>query len=237
MLASWFHYTGRNWQVYVHDDGTLGAAHEEAIKSVLPSTIFVRKPDADSEMQAALSGYDLCLKARDHYAPSLKFFDAWHYSDEKPYLVIDTDILFYDRPDMMLNWTDGELAGSWFMDDLATSYVISPDEFYELAATKMWPKVNSGICMVQPGMIDLEFTERMLAESNLLKRRGWTHEQGFFAMNASRVNEGGRLPSDLYEITLGTTRNPAADCRHYVGAVRDQFYSEGIRHLKKCLLK
>jgi hypothetical protein len=99
---------------------------------------------------------------------------------------------------------------------------------------KLWRKVNSGLCLLTKATIDLEFCERALGETSILKGHVWRIEQTLFALCASR-GKGGLLPP-IYEVSLGKYAAPDAVARHYVGAVRDRFYGEGLKRLRGVLL-
>jgi len=51
---------------------------------------------------------------------------------------------------------------------------------------------------------------------------------------AARHGKGGLLPRK-YEVSLGKDAAPDAVSRHYVGAVRDRFYAEGLERLNTVL--
>jgi hypothetical protein len=60
-------------------------------------------------------------------------------------------------------------------------------------------------------------------------------EQTLFALCASRFGKGGLLPKH-YEVSLKRRAHPDAIARHYVGAVRDRFFGEGLKRLREELL-
>jgi hypothetical protein len=94
--------------------------------------------------------------------------------------------------------------------------------------------VNSGLCLVAKEAIDFEFCDRVLGETSILKGNLWRVEQTLFALCASRHGKGGLLPK-TYEVSL--TRHASENCvaRHYVGAVRDRFFGEGLKRLREVL--
>jgi hypothetical protein len=148
---------------------------------------------------------------------------------------LDTDVLFFSKPVDMLEWVDGKSGGSWFNEDVAEASLVSPEEALAKWNVRLIRRVNSGVCLVEAGTVDLDFCEQVLRESGLLGGLLWRVEQTLFALCASRAGRGGLLPS-TYEVSLGSRRAPEAICRHYVGAVRDRFYAEGVRELAGVLL-
>jgi hypothetical protein len=83
--------------------------------------------------------------------------------------------------------------------------------------------------------MDLEFCERSLGETSILKGHIWRVEQTLFALCASRHGKGGLLPKS-YEVSLAKEASSDGIARHYVGAVRDRFYAEGLKRLRDILL-
>jgi hypothetical protein len=78
--------------------------------------------------------------------------------------------------------------------------------------------------------------ERALRETNLLKGHIWLVEQTLFAICASAWGRGGLLPAE-YEVSLDPNARPGAVARHYVGAVRERFYGEGIARVQRELFQ
>jgi hypothetical protein len=88
--------------------------------------------------------------------------------------------------------------------------------------------------MAKPA-IDLDFCERALGETSITKGHVWRIEQTLLALCASRYGKGGLLPK-TYEVSLGKHSAENVIARHYVGAVRDRFYGEGLKRLRDILL-
>ena len=108
-------------------------------------------------------------------------------------------------------------------------------EAEEELEVKLWPKVNTGLCLITKSAMDLDFCDRVLAQTSILRGHIWRIEQTLYALCASRAGKGGLLPPE-YEVSLRKRASPDAVARHYVGAVRDRFYSEGVARLHGVLL-
>jgi hypothetical protein len=75
--------------------------------------------------------------------------------------------------------------------------------------------------------------EKWLGHSSLQNpKMQWRVEQTLLALSASKVGRGGLLPSE-YEVSPNKSRLPTGISRHYIGCVRDRFYSEGVFTLRK----
>jgi hypothetical protein len=83
--------------------------------------------------------------------------------------------------------------------------------------------------------VDFDFCDQALATTSILRGQIWRVEQTLFALCASRHGKGGLLP-ETYEVSLKRRGSPDAIARHYVGAVRDRFYAEGLKRLREQLL-
>jgi hypothetical protein len=123
----------------------------------------------------------------------------------------------------------------WFNEDVQESSLITAAEVREELGVKLWARVNSGLAAIYKPAIDLDFCDRALATTSILHGQIWRVEQTLFALCASRNGKGGLLPKD-YEVSLKRRASPEAIARHYVGAVRDRFYGEGLKRLREQLL-
>jgi hypothetical protein len=148
-------------------------------------------------------------------------------------------VLFFRRPDEILSWTDTEDGTCWFNADAIEPSYLSPALTRERFGFELWPKVNSGLCLLQRAAIDLRFMEQALASSPELCGKSfgenWRTEQTLLALCASRTARGGLLPETRYEVSLGRDRQANGIARHYVGAVRGRFFAEGLRDVSRQL--
>jgi hypothetical protein len=236
MLASWFRVTGRNWRVVVQDDGSLEEWQVRHVEEKWPGSTLVRSAAAGDRMVPLLAPYPCCARYRAAHPLARKIFDAPVLADGGRFILLDTDVLFFSKPVDMLEWVDGKSGGSWFNEDVAEASLVSPEEALAKWNVRLIPRVNSGVCLVEADTVDLDFCEQALRESGLLGGLLWRVEQTLFALCASRAGRGGGLLPSTYEVSLGSRRAPEAICRHYVGAVRDRFYAEGVRELAGVLL-
>ena len=235
MLASWFTFTEETWRVVIHDDGTLPAIARKTLSTLFKTCRFVSRADADPAMEKLLRPFPFCQEYRTKHPLSQKIFDIPHFCDSDRLIILDSDILFYRHPTEIMAWVNGSTNDCWFNEDCAEASIISAENAWEDLGVKLWPRVNSGCCLLQKSAIDLEFCERALGETSITKGHIWRIEQTLIALCASRHGRGGLLPK-TYEVTLSKTASSDVIMRHYVGAVRDYFYSEGLAKLAPILL-
>jgi len=235
MLASFFHYTEHTWSVAIHDDGTLTEQIRRELASLFKNARIIPRAQADATLDAALKPLPFAYEYRGMHPLALKIFDMPYYCEAPRFLMLDSDVLFFNHPREIMDWVGNGAKECWFNEDIAEGSLVSEKESLEDLGVKLWPRVNSGIALITKEAIDFEFCDRVLGETSVLKGHMWRVEQTLFALCASRYGKGGLLPK-TYEVSLG--KHAAGDCiaRHYVGAVRNRFYGEGLKRLRAPLL-
>jgi len=237
MLASLSAVSGLRWQVVIHDDGTLTPEDCEKIRTTIPSARTITAAESDSVMNKALADYPNCANYRATHPLARKCFDIPHFAEEERFFLIDSDVLFFSRPEEMLQWGEKSDKSCWFNQDPQEPSPVSPSSAPSVFGSPLWPRVNSGLCfLTRQATSDLDFYESCLGVRELRHAALWRIEQMLLGLGASKVGIGGILPAS-YEVSLGRDRSPDAIARHYVGKVRDRFYAEGLAQLRHRLQK
>ncbi len=235
MLASWFEASEHTWSVDIHDDGTLPTIAREKLLRMFPHARVISRAEADAAMSPVLRAFPFCWEYRQMHPLGTKIFDVPHFAEGKRYLLFDSDVLFFRHPREILDWVTGDRDECWFNEDVAEASLLTAGEVREEFGFRLWQRVNSGLCLVQKSAIDFDFIDRALAQTSILRGKIWRIEQTLYALCASRQGKGGLLPRS-YEVSLGKHAAEHAIARHYVGAVRDRFYGDGIKRLRDQLL-
>jgi hypothetical protein len=238
MLASFFHHTEQTWNVVIHDDGTLTEEIRGELVRLFQTARIIPRAQADATLDRVLKPLPFSYEYRGMHPLALKVFDMPYYCESDRLIVLDSDVLFFNHPREIMDWAGSGAKECWFNEDVAEASLISEQDAWEDLNVKLWPRVNSGLCLITKEAIDFEFCERALGETSILKAMMWRVEQTLFALCASRYGidgKGGLLPK-RYEVSLGRHSSPDCIARHYVGAVRDRFYGEGLKRLGKVLL-
>ncbi len=235
MLASFFHYTEQTWNVVIHDDGTLTDAIRRELAALFKNARIIPRAQADATLDSVLKPLPFCYEYRGMHPLALKIFDMPYYCEAPQFIMLDSDVLFFNHPREIMDWAGGGAKECWFNEDIAEGSLISERDAQEELSVKLWRRVNSGLGLISKEAIDFEFCDRALGETSILKGHLWRVEQTLFALCASRYAKGGLLPK-TYEVSLGKHAAEDSVARHYVGAVRDRFYGEGLRRLRPVLL-
>jgi hypothetical protein len=235
MLASFFHHTEQTWNVVIHDDGTLTDAIRRELAALFKNARIIPRAQADATLDAVLKPLPFAYEYRGMHPLALKIFDMPYYCEADRFIMLDSDVLFFNHPREIMDWAGGGAKECWFNEDISEGSLLPEKEALEDLGVILWPRVNSGLGLITKEAINFEFCDRVLGETSILKGHLWRVEQTLFAICASRYGKGGMLPK-TYEVSLN--KYAAEDCiaRHYVGAVRDRFYGEGMKRLRPVLL-
>jgi len=234
MLASWFTVTEHSWPIVIHDDGTLPDEGCTALQKLFPSARIISRREADEAMGAMMQSFPFCADYRKAHPLALKIFDIPHFAKKERFMIFDSDLLFFNYPREILDWAGSAADECWFNEDVQEGSLITAAEARAELGVKIWPRVNSGLCLLMKSAIDLDLCDRTLAQTSILRGHVWRIEQTLFMLCAARHGKGGLLPRK-YEVSLGKDAAPDAVSRHYVGAVRDRFYAEGLERLNTVL--
>jgi len=226
-LRSFEFHTRQRWAPILHDDGTMTDQDISDLRRYFPDATVIRRRQADEELAAALGGHPVCRENRLKHHWFLKVFDTRHYATHDHYVVMDSDIVFFRRPDFLLQWIARRPSEFWFMRDTREKYALAREEIEKLMGFPLWQKVNSGLDLMYRPEARLEQAERFLTLCAPQAREYQFLEQTMFAVTGSAWGQGGLFPAE-YEISWTNFRRPGAICRHYVGPFKnDALYIEG----------
>jgi hypothetical protein len=224
-------FTCRRWPLFIHEDGSVTENQRRVIERTLPGVRFVPRLQAEKAAEAYLKDHPKSLSNRRRHNLFLKFFDFPAYAPYDRFVVLDSDVIFFKRPDEILDWVDARKEECWFNEDTKEKYCIPRRRIEEALGIRIWQRVNTGVCLVPKSAISLDLGERLLAAFETSAHHPQFFEQTLYALMASAFNKGGMLPR-TYNISWGYLRDRGSICRHYVGAFKhDLLYIEGAPSL------
>jgi hypothetical protein len=91
--------------VYVHDDGSLREADKALIRVQVPGVQIIDRAWADQTF-ADRVGDEFLMKVRKSYTSYLKLFDPTLVNTQKRIIIVDTDVLFLNRPSEIIEWAN-----------------------------------------------------------------------------------------------------------------------------------
>ena len=220
-------FTGRRWNLFIHEDGSVDDATRHRIEKVLPGVRFVSRVETDEKVEKALASYPDCWKHRSRHNLFLKFFDIPVFAPGERFVFIDSDVLFFRKPQEILDWVDNDSEECFYNEDTKEKYCIPRQEIESALGITMWPRFNSGLLLMTRQALSLDLAEKLLTTFETTAHHPQFFEQTLYALMASAWNRGGALPR-TYEISWGFFRKKNSIARHYVGAFKhDILYLEG----------
>ena len=145
-------------------------------------------------------------------------------------LLLDSDVLFFQAPIKLLSRIeDPSYTLNTVNSDIASAYTVNPEAVKTQCGVNLIEKFNSGLGLIHKASLNLDWIEQFLGLPNIVGHF-WQIEQTLFALCSSRFGVE-LLPSE-YNVRLdkGIQGCPS---RHYVGAIRQLMYVEGMQHLVK----
>jgi len=234
-------HTEREVILNLVDDGTLTPQNEEGLRRLFPSGQTVRKENILARIDDLLpvSRFPMLRQRWLDYVNIRKLTDI-HLGSTGWKLVLDSDMLFFRRPDALLDWIDSTANGQLptvnclVMTDCVESYGYSRELMEEICGTKIPPKLNVGICGLKSE--DLDWEELDYWCKTLVEREGGCYylEQALIAMLAAR--QGAQVLSEKDYITFPNEEQVQGRCgvlQHYVADSKPWYFSAGW----KCALE
>lgn len=200
----------------VHDDGTLAALYRDELKRFFPATRFVSADETREALDRVLpeKSFPFLRGTRLGYLHLRKLTDI-HAAGTGWTLVMDSDVIFYRRPDELLRAVDGcEWA---HMVDCQTNYGCGVRLLEDLTGLTVHPRLNAGLLNINSSEIDWDFLE--YAASVILARAGFSYylEQALLAVlmakHGARAFTAGQY---LVNPTESQTQNRLEVAHHFV---------------------
>lgn len=233
-LASWFQCTESAWPVVLHDDGTLPEEAGAAFKKMFGEVRVISRAEADAALTTALRAFPFCAEYRMQNPLALRVFDVPHFAQHQQFLLFGDHLLFFNYPREILDWVQREADDVWFNEDAQENAPITAGEARSELGVKIWPRVQSGLCLLTKAMTDFDLCDQALAQTSLLSSKGNRVEQTLLMLSAARYGKGGLLPR-TYEVSTGKLAAEDAVARNYAGPAADRFFAEGLPRLAPLL--
>lgn len=231
-LHSLQRHAGRVFPVVLHDDGTLDPPTTSLLRSLFPGAEIRSRAENDARLAALLppDRFPFLHERRRRYPNILKLTDA-HAGARGWRLVLDSDMLFFRRPDFLLDWLSYPHL-PLHMVDVGDAYGYPERLMTELAGAPIPHSVNVGLTGLQSDTLDWEKLEYWCRR--LITTHG-THyylEQGLIAMLvAGKARAIAPAADYLLAPDDHECRVPRAVLHHYVGLSKRGYFRHAWRHL------
>lgn len=229
-LKSFYWAAKRNYALCIHDDGSLNSDHIDLFKQHFPQARVIERKAADDLVLGGLAGRPRCLEFRKTNKLSLKVFDFAAYLKSDRMLLLDSDILFFEPPTVLLDRIESpSYRLNTVNGDVASAYTVDPAVVRTHSGLTMLERFNSGLGLIHKDSINFDWIEEFLGLPDIIGHF-WRIEQTLYALCSSKF--GAELLPPAYDVHLEGNIN-GSPSRHYIGAIRHLMYAEGIRHLVK----
>jgi hypothetical protein len=189
-IKSFLHWAGKSYSVVLHDDGSLSDENIKTIHQHLVNSTVISRADADVLMAEKLvafpNAYQYRFSRLGSIAPhgkasvfSLKLLDFSLMSNSSKILVLDSDVLFFNKPDAIINWiNDPADRDCLYCFEL---YVPIRDARNRIIRFDRKPEVppgfNSGLICFDRSAFDLARLDEWLGANRELAETVYTFEQ------------------------------------------------------------
>lgn len=214
----------RRIDVIVFDDGSFTEATMGKMRQVMPWMRFRTAAETLADLDQLLpeSSFPALRKRRLEY-PHLRKLTDIHCAANDWTLVFDSDMLFFRRPDALLDWMQAPTS-PLFLSDTETAYGYSTDLLEELAGGPVPERVNVGLYALKGSLIDWAQVEWWCSETISREGSHYLQEQALVALLLAG-QEAIRLPETDYVVMPqgNEGRSPRSVLHHYV-AQSKRFY-------------
>lgn len=213
------------------DDGSFDAGLKNECKRIFPGCRIVDRDDIAARLDGFLpeKKFPALRRQRLSYFHLRKLTDV-HAGLDGWRLVLDSDMLFFRRPDALLAWLQAP-DRPIHMQDVQNAYGYPMDSLATLASRPLPQHLNVGVCGLKSDGIDWERLEFFC--SRLLAQHGTSYylEQALVALLLAGV-ETLRLPEKDYLLMPNENecRHPSAALHHYVAESKRGYFRHAWRH-------
>ena len=217
----------------LYDDGSLDAECAARL-ACMGAGIRIRFiPELRAQLDAILPAARFpTLRERWENYPNIRKLTDVHLGSSGWKLVIDSDLLFFRRPDVLLSWLAAPDLPLHAVD-FKESYGYSRPLLERIVGAPLPPLVNVGLCGLRSDTLDWTELEYWITRIQASERTSYYLEQALVAMLAARqpcaVAPGAdyvTLPSHAEVVT------PRAVMHHYVAHSKRWYFREAWHHVR-----
>jgi hypothetical protein len=233
-LKSLFAVCEYRFRVCIHEDGSVPADGIAALQRHFPEARVIRRTEADKTVGLKLRHYPRCQALRNANVLSLKVFDFACYLDSDRLFLLDSDVLFLERPTVLLQRiTDPQYEYNSLNRDWGMGYSLEPAIAESMLGFHVQSHINSGLGLMHQQSYDFKCFEEWLLLPGILSHHHRI-EQTLVGLACSRFGHQ-FLPED-YDVKLQRTQ-PTQIVKHYTEPIRHLLYREGLNRVLPFLME
>lgn len=223
----------RALHVHYYDDGTLEVQQREKLEKLTTEVTFHDRAGIDARIERHLPEERFpFIRERMRNYPNLKKLTDPHVGSTGPKLVMDADILFFGRPEELLQWCD-KPASILCATDVTESYGYSRPLMEKLTGAPIPLDINVGITGLQSESLSWQELERWCRDLITSEKTNYYLEQALVAMLCAG-RPFTQLGLDRY-VTGPTDEQVMAGqgvMQHYVDLSKKEYFRSAWRRLR-----
>lgn len=213
------------FRLCIHDDGSVPNAGLSTLRDHFPDARIISRSEADRTVERMLRDHPRCSELRRSNNLALKVFDFFAYLNSDRLFLLDSDILFFRRPSVLIERIkDHTYRRNSLNKDWAMGYSVDPEFVCTRLHFPFQSHINSGLGLIHKISYQLDDFETWLQLPGILSHSHRV-EQTLVAMASSKFGHE-FLPKE-YDVLLERTK-PDEIVKHYTGPIRHLMYSEGL---------
>lgn len=218
----------------LYDDGSIDDACAGRLRALGPGIRIHRQADLWAKRNDLLPAdrFPNLSERWENYPNIRKLIDV-HLGSSGWKLVIDSDLLFFQRPDALLDWLAAPDCLLHAVDS-EESYGYSRALLQRLAGGPLPTRLNVGICGLRSESLDWERIEAWTAELQRCEKTHYYLEQALVALLATY--ESARAVPEMDYVTFPSpaeVASPTAVMHHYVATSKRWYFRDGWRHFNR----
>jgi hypothetical protein len=162
--------------VIVHDDGSLTKKDKDTVRKHIRNIHIIDRDYADVKINKILDQYPNCRRYRDTYVIALQLFDYTLLCESNKIVSLDSDILFFKKPDTLIDWLrDGKnIVYFWEPEPWGTREFLA-----KINRDDCFVGVNAGFMCFYKETMNLELIEQIMSEVEIFD---WQTGQGVYTI-------------------------------------------------------
>ncbi|MGZ3757432.1 MAG: hypothetical protein ACXVAY_07170 [Mucilaginibacter sp.] len=227
-----FCFWEQNIHIHYHEDGTLDDYEIGLLNRIFPGITIFRRSEQNIKCGKLLAAKGLPNAAhlRANFLFTIKLVDMV-VEKRTPYLLhIDSDVLFFSKPEEILEIVANDSHNGCFNQDVSNAYTFDAETLKKYVNVPMLPYFNSGLIMHNFdeaffGFIDSVMKDEMHAIVS------WHLEQTLLAMYASIKSDFLALPRTYDLLSKRRKVGQPIISEHYVHHTGHDFHKDFIYRL------
>ncbi|MBW4646746.1 MAG: hypothetical protein KME23_27795 [Goleter apudmare HA4340-LM2] len=222
-LYSFAYFCAQPCRIVVHNDGSLSNFDVKLLNQLFPQCQVIDRKMADSVVENYLRSEGLfkCLRIRQKVVHVLKLFDPCFFSTNNFFISLDSDVLFFSRPQELINGIESVddifHFPNLYSQDVCDAYSLKELDLVNLLQKDPIKRLNAGVLRVNRGSIDFKKIEEYLKHPDFYHEDGradYYTEQTLWAMEFTRLNA---LPLPNTYAICPSTDEPNLVSGHFCG--------------------